>query len=168
MNVREVINISKEKSEKTRIAIKKIIENIHKKIKFYAGMNKDTCIYIIPPVIDDVILYDLPGIIKQVYAVLDKEDYVVTAYTNGSIHVCWNEKIVKQKIKTDLFLIKQEEFKMKNLKKKKEKNAGFEMLANPKKILSIEDDNSLDKQIEKILKQKQKTQNKFTKLVNNT
>ena len=82
MNVREVLNISKEKNEKVKVAIKKIIENIHKKIKFYAGMNKDTCIYIIPPVVDDVILYDLQNIIKEIYKVLDKEDYVVTTYTN--------------------------------------------------------------------------------------
>jgi hypothetical protein len=164
MNVREVLNKSKEKSEKTKVVIRKIIENIHKKIKFYAGMNKDTCIYLIPPVVDDVILYDLQNIIREIYNVLDKEDYVVTTYTNGSIHVCWNERLVKQKIKTDLFLIKQEESKVKNLKKKKEQNSKFEYLANPKKVI-ITEDSLLDKQIEKILKQKQKTQERFSALM---
>jgi endonuclease I len=164
MNVREVLNKTKEKSEKTKVVIRKIIENIHKKIKFYAGMNKDTCIYLIPPVVDDVILYDLQNIIKEIYKVLDKEDYVVTTYTNGSIHICWNEKLVKQKIKTDLFLIKQEESKVKNLKKKKEQNSKFEYLANPKKVI-ITEDSLLDKQIEKILKQKQKTQDRFSSLM---
>ena len=66
MNVQEVLNISKERKIRTKDAIKKIIENIHKKILYYAKLKKESCVYLIPPIIDNVPLYDFETIIKDV------------------------------------------------------------------------------------------------------
>ena len=58
MNVQEVLQIAKERKTRTKESIKKIVENIHKKIKYYAIMKKESCVYNIPPIVNDTPLYD--------------------------------------------------------------------------------------------------------------
>ena len=48
MNVQEVLQINKGRKQRTKDAVKKIVENIHKKIKFHAEMKKDSCVYLVP------------------------------------------------------------------------------------------------------------------------
>jgi len=169
MNVQEVLKISKDRKIKNKETINKILENIHKKIKYYATMRKETCVYIIPPIIEEQLVYDLSSVIKEIFKTLDSEGFIVTAYPNGQLEICWNEKLVEEKVKTDAYLLKIHENRLKNLtKKNKNIDQRFAFLANPKKTsnkeLSI--DEQLDQQIEKILKQKEKTQKKYSKLVN--
>jgi hypothetical protein len=169
MNVQEVLKISKERKIKNKEIINKILDNIHKKIKYYATMKKETCVYIIPPIVDEHLVYDLPSVIKEIFKILDSEGYIVTAYPNGQLDLCWNEKLVEQKVKTDAYLLKIHENKLKNLtRKNKTIDQRFNFLANPKKTSGREKsvDEQLDEQIEKILKQKEKAQKKFSKLIN--
>ena len=42
MDVQEILNISKQRKARTKDVIKKIIENIHKKIKYYATLKKES------------------------------------------------------------------------------------------------------------------------------
>jgi hypothetical protein len=169
MNVQEVLKISKERKIKNKEIINKILDNIHKKIKYYATMKKETCVYIIPPIVDEHLVYDLPSVLKEIFKILDSEGYIVTAYPNGQLDLCWNEKLVEQKVKTDAYLLKIHENKLKNLtRKNKTIDQRFNFLANPKKTSGREKsvDEQLDEQIEKILKQKEKAQKKFSKLIN--
>ena len=169
MNVQEVINIAKQRESKNKILTKKIIENIHKKIKYYATMHKESCTYIVPPIIDDSLISDLNLTVKEIFKTLDQEGYIVNAYSNGQIDICWNEKLVEHKVKTDNYLLKQNEHKLRNLSKiNKQIDSRYGFLANPKKInkeLSIEQ--KLDHQVEKILHEKDKNQKKFCLLLNN-
>ena len=169
MNVQEVINIAKQRESKNKMLTKKIIENIHKKIKYYATMHKESCTYIVPPIIDDSLISDLNLTVKEIFKTLDQEGYIVNAYSNGQIDICWNEKLVEHKVKTDNYLLKQHEYKLKNLSKiNKQIDSRYGFLANPKKInkeLSIEQ--KLDHQVEKILAEKDKNQKKFSLLLNN-
>ena len=169
MNVQEVINIAKQRESKNKMLTKKIIENIHKKIKYYATMHKESCTYIIPPIIDDSLISDLNLTVKEIFKTLDQEGYIVNAYSNGQIDICWNEKLVEHKVKTDNYLLKQHEHKLRNLSKiNKQIDSRYGFLANPKKInkeLSIEQ--KLDHQVEKILSEKDKNQKKFCLLLNN-
>ena len=169
MNVQEVINIAKQRESKNKMLTKKIIENIHKKIKYYATMHKESCTYIVPPIIDDSLISDLNLTVKEIFKTLDQEGYIVNAYSNGQIDICWNEKLVEHKVKTDNYLLKQHEHKLRNLSKiNKQIDSRYGFLANPKKInkeLSIEQ--KLDHQVEKILAEKDKNQKKFSLLLNN-
>ena len=169
MNVQEVLQIGKERKLRTKEAIKKIVENIHKKIKYYAGIKKDSCVYLVPPIINDIPVYDYSIVVKDIFKILDQEGYIVSAYSSGEIHICWNEKLVEQKVKTDAYELSQEERKLKNITKKVKKvDERFSFLANPKKItneLSIED--KLDEQVEKILKEKEKKQKQMKQIVGN-
>jgi len=169
MNVQEVINIAKQRESKNKMLTKKIIENIHKKIKYYATMHKESCTYIVPPIIDDSLISDLNLTVKEIFKTLDQEGYIVNAYSNGQIDICWNEKLVEHKVKTDNYLLKQHEHKLRNLSKiNKQIDSRYGFLANPKKInkeLSIEQ--KLDNQVEKILHEKDKNQKKFCLLLNN-
>ena len=169
MNVQEVINIAKQRESKNKMLTKKIIENIHKKIKYYATMHKESCTYIVPPIIDDSLISDLNLTVKEIFKTLDQEGYIVNAYSNGQIDICWNEKLVEHKVKTDNYLLKQHEHKLRNLSKiNKQIDSLYGFLANPKKInkeLSIEQ--KLDNQVEKILHEKDKNQKKFCLLLNN-
>ena len=67
MNVQEVINITHERKNKLKVAINKIIESIHKKILYYAKLKKESCTYIIPPMVDDYPVYDRMTITKDIY-----------------------------------------------------------------------------------------------------
>jgi hypothetical protein len=169
MNVQEVLRISKERKLRTKEAIKKIIENIHKKIKYYASMKKETCVYLVPPIINDIPLYDYEVVVKDIFKILDDEGYIVSAYSDGRIDICWNEKLVQQKVKTDAYILSQEERKLKNITRKaKNVDERFTFLANPKKTskeVTIED--KLDEQLEKILKEKEKKQKEAKKIIGN-
>jgi len=168
MNVQEVIKISKQRELKNKSCIKKIIEIIHKKIKYYATMHKESCTYIVPPMIDDTLLYNMEDVIKEIFKTLDSEGYIVNAYPNGQIDISWNEKLVEQKVKTDLFVLKQHEHKLKKLNKfNKEIDNRYSFLANPKKITTEKTlEQKLDDQVEKILREKDRNQKKFSLLLN--
>jgi hypothetical protein len=168
MNVQEVLNIAKERKSRNKDSIKKIIENIHKKIKYYAQLKHESCTYTIPPIIDDTPLYDLENIILEVFKILDSEGYICTAYSDGNIDISWNENLVKQKVKSDAYVLSQQEKKLRNItKKNKNIDKRFEFLANPKKTEKFEKtaDEQLDEQIQKILKEKEKTQKKYSRLL---
>jgi len=169
MNVQEVLNIKKERKARTKEAIQKIIENVHKKIKYHAQMKQESCTYLIPPIVNDIPLYDLDIVVKDIFKILDEEGYIVSAYGNGQLDICWNEKLVEQKVKTDAFVLSQEEQKLKNITRKSKKvDERFSFLANPKKIKdpTIKTiDEQIDAQLEKILKEKEKKQNQFKSIV---
>ena len=166
MNVQEILNISKERKIKNKGVIKKIVENIHKKIKYYATAKKESCSYIIPPIVDDTPLYDIENVIKEIFKILDSEGYIVTAYSNGQLDVCWNEVLVEQKVKTDAYVLNSEGKKIKNITKKvKNIDDRFSFLANPKKTINNSIDKQIDDQIDKILKEKSKNQQKYKNLL---
>jgi hypothetical protein len=169
MNVQEILNISKQRKIKTKETIKKIIENIHNKIIYYAKLKKETCIYIIPPIVGDSLLYDFEDVIKEVFKTLDTEGYIVTAYPNGQLDISWNEKLVEQKVKTDAYILDQEAKKIKNITKKSKKiDERYNFLANPNKTKQLKDltlDEQVDLQLQKILKEKQSLQKKYKKML---
>ena len=169
MNVQEVLQIGKERKTRTKEAIKKIIENIHKKIKYYAEMKKESCVYLIPPLMNDFPVYDYTIVIKDVFKVLDQEGYIVSAFSDGRIDICWNERLVEQKVKSDAYVLSQEERKLKNITKKSKKvDERFAFLANPKKTTKeLTIDEQLDAQVEKILKEKEKNQKKMKGIIGN-
>ena len=168
MNVQEVLNISKEKRARNKVAIKGIVERIHNKIRYHATMNKDRCVYIIPPVVNDMPLYDIKNTIMEVFKILDKEGFIVTAYPDGQLEINWDEELVKKKAHTDAYIIKQEEHRLKNLTNKAKKiDERFSFLANPEKLvvkkITLED--KLNTQVEKILNEKEQLQKKYSKLL---
>jgi hypothetical protein len=169
MNVQEILNISKQRKKRTKESITKIIENIHKKILYYAKLKKETCFYQIPPLIDSTPLYDLEYIIKEVFKILDSEGYIVTAFSSGHIDISWNESLVEQKVKTDAFVLSHEERKLKNITRKAKKvDERFNFLANPSKIKQEKDlspDEQLDSQVQKILSEKESLQKKYKGLL---
>ena len=91
MNVQEILNISKERKVKLKVSIEKLVECTHKKIKYYATLKKESCTYMVPPIINDTPLYDITYVVKEIFKVLDSEGYIVTAYPNGRLDICWNE-----------------------------------------------------------------------------
>uniref|UniRef100_A0A6C0I9K0 Uncharacterized protein n=1 Tax=viral metagenome TaxID=1070528 RepID=A0A6C0I9K0_9ZZZZ len=168
MNVQEVIQISRNRKLRNKDSVNKIIHNIHKKIKNYALLKHDSCTYIIPPIIEETPLYDLENVIQDVFKILDNEGYICTAYSNGQIDISWNEKLVEQKVKTDSYILNQQEQRLRNItKKNKNIDKRFEFIANPSKTTKMEKsiDQQLDEQIEKILKEKTKEQKKYSKLL---
>jgi hypothetical protein len=168
MNVQEVINLSRERKSRTKEIVKRIVENVHKKIKYYAGLKKENCVYLVPPIINDYPVYDYELVIKDVFKILDQEGYIVSAYTDGRLDICWNEKLVEQKVKTDAFILSQEERKLKNITRKSKKvDERFAFLANPKKTAGkpLTVDEQLDLQVEKILKEKDKQQKNAKRIV---
>jgi len=169
MNVQEILNISKQRKKRTKDSIAKIIENIHKKILYYAKLKKECCVYQIPPLIDNTPLYDLDYIIKEVFKVLDSEGYIVTAFPGGHLDISWNETLVEQKVKTDAFVLSHEERKLKNITRKaKNVDERFNFLANPNKIKKEKDlspDEQLDSQVQKILHEKESLQKKYKGLL---
>ena len=169
MNVQEVLNISKERKLKTKEATKKIVESVHKKILYYANLKKESCTYLIPPVVNDIPLFDIDTVVKDVFKILDSEGYIVSAFSNGRLDVCWNEKLVEQKVKADAYIISEQERKLKNITKKAQKvDERFSFLANPKKVNKEKTvDELLDDQVSKILKEKERTQKKFKNIVGN-
>jgi len=169
MNVQEILQIGKERKQRTKDAVKKITENIHKKIKYYAEMKKESCVYLVPPIINDLPVYDYELVVKDIFKILDQEGYIVTAYSDGRVHICWNERLVEQKVKTDAYVLSQQERKLKNItKKSKNVDERFAFLANPKKVVKeLSIDEQIDAQVEKILKEKDKKQKQMKKIVGN-
>jgi len=170
MNVQEVLNIAKERRGRNKEVVKKLIDKIHKKIKYYAELKHETCTYIIPALMEGMPLYDLEYIIQEVFKVIDSEGYICAAYSNGQLDISWNEKLVEQKVKSDSYILSQQERKLRNItKKNKNIDKRFEFLANPKKTeqkeLTI--DQELDEQLEKILREKDKKQKQFKNIVGN-
>jgi len=167
MNVQEVINIATQRNNKTKGILKKVVENIHKKILYYAKQKLDSCSYILPAVIDDHIIYDRVQMTKDIYKVLNGEGYIVSAYNNGKIDISWNEKLVQEKLNVDKYLLTQEEQRLnKYNKKNKIITDRFNFLANPNKVVkevSIEE--QLDQKVEEILRNKEKEQKKYSKKV---
>lgn len=169
MNVQEILKIKSARKNRNKELIKKIVNNIHNKIKYYAGLNKESCSYIVPPIVDDMPLYNMDDVVKEIFKILDSEGYIVSAYSNGQIDICWNEKLVEQKVKTDAYILSSEERKLRNITKKSKKiDERFSFLANPKKTSRPEKtaDEELDEQVEKILKEKETLQKKFSKMLN--
>ena len=130
-------------------------------------MKKESCVYVVPPIVNDFPLYDLELIVKDLFKMLDSEGYICTAYSNGRLDICWNEELVKQKVKTDAFTLSVEEKRLKNItRKNKEVDKRFSFHANPKKTSKPKTiDDQVDDQINKILKQKEQQQKKFANLL---
>jgi hypothetical protein len=167
MNVQEILNINKERKIKTKEAIEKIISHIHKKIRYNATMKKESCIYIIPPIINECPIYDFEIVIKDIFKILDSEGYIVAAFSDGRLEINWNEKLVEQKAKTDAYVLSNEERKLKNITKKiKKVDERYQFLANPLKTTHVvTQEQELDEQVEKILKEKKNQQKKFKDIV---
>ena len=169
MNVQEIINISKERKNRMKEVTEKIINNIHKKIKYYALHRKESCTYLVPPLIDDTPIYDRQTLARDIFKVLDSEGYIVCAYQNGQIDISWNEKLVEKKLNNDNYLLKQQERRLNKYDKTaKLLNDRFSFLSNPTKIVqepTLEE--KVDQQVEKILKEKEKSQREFAKQIGN-
>ena len=167
MNVQEIISISNEIKNKLKNVILKIIENIHKKIKYYAKNKKESCTYIIPILIDDTPIYDRKNLTKEIYKILNEEGYIISAFENGQIDISWNEKLVQKKLETDRYILSNEEKRLnKYNKQNKVLTDRFNFLANPNKVTTTLEE-KLDQQVEKILKEKEKQQQKLSKSMGN-
>ena len=170
MNVQEILQIKSQRKNRNKLSINKIVDNIHKKIKYYANLNKESCSYTVPPILDDMPLFDLDNIIKEIFKILDSEGYIVSAFSTGQIDICWNEKLVEQKVKTDAYILSSQERKLRNVtKKSKQIDERFSFLANPNKVINGELtlEEKLDQQVDKILKQKEKEQKSLSKRIGN-
>ena len=167
MNVQEVINISNERKNKFKNVIAKIVENIHKKIKYYAKNKHESCSYMIPCIIDDTPIYDRLSIVKELYKILNEEGYIISAFENGRIDISWNEKLVQKKLDSDRYILSKEENRLnKHNKQNKVLTDRFNFLANPNKVTTTLEE-KLDQQVEKILKEKEKQQQKLSKSMGN-
>ena len=167
MNVQEIISITNERKNKLKNVILKIIENIHKKIKYYAKNKKESCTYIIPILIDDTPIYDRKNLTKEIYKILNEEGYIISAFENGQIDISWNEKLVQKKLETDRYILSNEEKRLnKYNKQNKVLTDRFNFLANPNKVTTTLEE-KLDQQVEKILKEKEKQQQKLSKSMGN-
>ena len=132
MNVHEVINITRQRKTRLKEITQRIMENIHKKIKYYAKNKRESCTYIIPPLIDDTPIYNRPSLAKDLYKILDEEGYIVTAYESGQIDIGWNEKLVQKKMNNDRYILTQEEKRLNKFNNAtKIINDRFSFLANP-------------------------------------
>lgn len=169
MNVQEVIDITKTRKNRLKEVTSKIIENIHKKIKYYARHKHESCTYIIPPLMDDTPIYDRIGMARDIYKVLNEEGYIVSVFENGQIDVCWNERLVQKKLNNDRFILSQEEKRLNRYNKTtKVLNDRFSFLSNPDKTIqepTLEE--KIDREVEKILKEKDKRQRELAKCIGN-
>jgi hypothetical protein len=169
MNVQEVINITKQRKTRLKDITLKILENIHKKIKYYALHKHETCSYIIPAIMDDTPIYDRTTLTKDLFKILDQEGYIVTAFENGQLNICWNEKLVQKKVNCDRYILTQEEKRLnKYNKNSKIINDRFSFLSNPAKTITEPTlEEKVDREVEKYLKQKDKQQNLLAKSIGN-
>jgi hypothetical protein len=169
MNVHEIINITKQRKTRLKAITQKIIENIHKKIKYYAEHKHETCSYIIPPLIDDTPIYDRLALTRDLFKILDDEGYIVTAFENGQINICWNEKLVQKKLNNDQYILTQEEKRLNKFNKNAQViNDRFAFLSNPAKTLkepTLEE--KIDREVDKILKEKDREQKRLAKTLGN-
>ena len=169
MNVHEIINITKQRKTRLKAITQKIIENIHKKIKYYAEHKHETCTYIIPPLVDDTPIYDRLTLTRDLFKILDDEGYIVTAFENGQINICWNEKLVQKKLNNDKYILTQEEKRLNKFNKNAQIiNDRFAFLSNPAKTLkepTLEE--KIDREVDKILKEKDREQKRLAKTLGN-
>jgi len=169
MNVHEIINITKQRKTRLKAITQKIIENIHKKIKYYAEHKHETCSYIIPPLVDDTPIYDRLTLTRDLFKILDDEGYIVTAFENGQINICWNEKLVQKKLNNDKYILTQEEKRLNKFNKNAQIiNDRFAFLSNPAKTLkepTLEE--KIDREVDKILKEKDREQKRVSKTLGN-
>lgn len=169
MNVHEIINITKQRKTRLKAITQKIIENIHKKIKYYAEHKHETCSYIIPPLVDDTPIYDRLTLTRDLFKILDDEGYIVTAFENGQINICWNEKLVQKKLNNDKYILTQEEKRLNKFNKNAQIiNDRFAFLSNPAKTLkepTLEE--KIDREVDKILKEKDREQKRLAKTLGN-
>ena len=167
MNVQEVIDITRQRKSKFKEIIQKIMENIHKKIKYYAKYKHESCTYVIPALINDTPIYDRINVTKDLYKILDDEGYIVTAYENGQIDIGWNEKLVQKKMNNDRCVLTLEEKRLNKYNKaSKVINDRFGFLANPSKTINEPTlEEKVDREIEKILKEKDKKQKELAKSI---
>jgi hypothetical protein len=170
MNVQDVIKFSKERDSRSKRIVNLLIEKINKKIVYYAKtLKKENCSYQIPPIVDDIPIYNLEKIIQGVFKALDSEGFIVQCFSNGQIDICWNETLVKQKVKTDAYYLEESEKKLKNITRKSKKiDERFNFLSNPNKVKQSKDrsiEEQVDEQIEKILKEKEDLQKRYKKLL---
>ena len=70
MNVQEVLNIAKARKLKNKELVKKILVNVHKKIKYYATLKKESCVYTVPPIVDEFPVYDFENTITDIFKIL--------------------------------------------------------------------------------------------------
>jgi hypothetical protein len=169
MNVHEIINITKQRKTRLKAITQKLIENIHKKIKYYAEHKHETCTYIIPPLVDDTPIYDRLTLTRDLFKILDDEGYIVTAFENGQINICWNEKLVQKKLNNDKYILTQEEKRLNKFNKNAQIiNDRFAFLSNPAKTLkepTLEE--KIDREVDKILKEKDREQKRLAKTLGN-
>jgi hypothetical protein len=170
MNVQDVLKFSKERDTRLKRIVKAIIEKINKKILYYAKtLKKESCSYQIPPIIEDMPVYNLEKVIQEVFKKMDYQGFVVQCFSNGQIDINWNENLVKQKVKTDAYYLDQSEKKLKNVTRKAQKiDSQFSFLANPVKAKKLEDrsiEEQVDAQIQKILKEKEDLQKRYKKML---
>jgi hypothetical protein len=169
MNVQEVINITKQRRNRLKEIEAKILENIHKKIKYYAKHKHESCSYIIPPLIDDTPIYDRIALTRDLFKILDEEGYIVTAFENGLLNICWNEKLVQKKLNNDRYILTQEEKRLNKFNKNAQViNDRFAFLSNPAKVLkepTLEE--KIDREVDKILKEKDREQQRLAKSIGN-
>ena len=71
MNVQEVLNIAKARKLKNKELVKKILVNVHKKIKYYATLKKESCVYTVPPIVDEFPVYDFENDDDAFYDLID-------------------------------------------------------------------------------------------------
>lgn len=169
MNIQEVITLTNEKKNKLKLAAKKVIQNVHKKILYYAKHKRESCTYLVPMIVEDFPIFDRMYVTREIYRVLNEEGYIVTAFSNGQINICWNEQMVTKKMNTDRYLLQQEEKKLNALHKKTSAiNQRFNFLANPDKVINEPTlEQKIDAQVDRLLKQREREQKQMAKRVGN-
>ena len=134
MKVEEVLKLGKERDRRHRQLVNDLLEKIYAKVLHYAKNHKTQCMYHVPSVIAGMPLFNIGEITLDLYKKIDKDGYIVTAYNDGRIHICWDEKDVKKKAEGEAYMIDQEKNRIKNIsKKKKTVDDKFDFLANPEK-----------------------------------
>ncbi len=169
MNVHDIIELTNKPTARNKELVKKLTKNVHKKIKEYAKLHKDSCSYIIPSIIDGMPVYNIDFIAKEIFTTLDSEGFIVEAYPDGKINVYWNKDLIEQKAKTDLFLIKEREREISLLNKKtKLIDQRYSVFANEAKLKpkdELEPEDELDRQLKKVLKEREKEQRKYRNII---
>ena len=170
LHVSEVLKIKTERKEKYNQVIKDIMEKIHSRIISNAKLKRDNCVYTIPRIINDLHLFDLEYVTKEVYTKLNEEGYIVSAYSNGTIMINWNEDLLKHKKRTEQFLLQMDTKNAKKIDKINKKiDQEYSFLANPLKITAPQKtaDDLVNEQINKILAERETEQNKYKNKLSN-
>jgi hypothetical protein len=169
MKVEEVIKINKERDKRHRQLVSDLLDKIYAKVLHYAKNHKLECLYTVPSVIAGMPLFNISEITMDIYNKLDKDGYIVTAYNDGRIHICWNENDVKKKAEGEAYMIDQEKNRIKNVsKKKKNIDQKYDFLANPEKKSSSKSKSKNDeweKKVNKIIKEGEKRKKQLSSLL---